>query len=725
MLPMLQKEVGMTKRSRVLVCSALLLVALFFLAGCGSGTKEAGPQPPLETATKVGSESCTNTCHATTVDVTGTQIAPAWAATTHTTDGNVQCENCHGPASLHWGVGPIPFPNPQADQCNACHGFTGFNATAHANANKIPDSTFSQIPTPVSTPQHIQECSVCHNSSQRFVFNSDGSLAKPDPNNLPNPTVSCASCHNAHEPEFKVSVPQRSAPVGYPVFRNYVVDSTGAQSKTGSPFAGFIFQPNGAVQADGTVDITRVVGTNNELGAERVCSPCHTRGNYLNSGGPTHQQDIYTQWRGSAHGERNAPAFAEFSANPTAYVNPNTGKNYTTADAGHQSLWPYDMALGSNTGGGGQKGATASTKQNAAVPVGVGSNDNFPCYKCHNGLTSIAYQDNVQGTSSAPVVFGDEPVTCVTCHDPHTNVGTQSKNTRQPVIMTNYSTSSVTITGNVFLDTQPVPLDKTKNATICVYCHQGRESGYTLYKTKLAPGKTITGSFFNPHYLGTGAMLWGANAYEYTGKSYSVNEAHQTANCITCHMSNPTADNKNGGHSWNPNVVSCNTSSCHGSFNAVAAESGTASPDVDTYRANFDTNNYTGDPNGQTLSIAQSIQSLENKLVALLKTKGIEYDDLNYPYAFKAGLPHTSANAFTAWTPPAYKATFNLQFIVKGLPSAATSQLLVPNASAAVHNYKYCIQLLLDSYADLNGSPLAGATRPAGTRPATVYGPGQ
>lgn len=66
-----------------------------------------------------------------------------------------------------------------------------------------------------------------------------------------------------------------------------------------------------------------------------------------------------------------------------------------------------------------------------------------------------------------------------------------------------------------------------------------------------------------------------------------------------------------------------------------------------------------------------------------------------------------------AWTTPLLKSTFNMQYVVKGLPSVSTSKLLVPNASAAVHDYRYTIQLLLDSYEAVNGAPLAGATRPA------------
>lgn len=764
-------------RAYRIITGSLFLMALLVLSGCGSGHHE-GVESPLETPTKVGSETCTNTCHADTVDITGNKIAKVWAATTHTTVGNVQCEDCHGPASLHWGVGPIPFPRPQAAQCEVCHADkAGFNDTVHANANPFngsngatftgPDKFFFQgdasnsgpaetqgVPeftpagAPVTHAQHIQECSVCHNPNQRFVYNKDGSLLKPDPNTIfdPNniqtwqgiqdpPNITCAGCHDGHQTEQRVAVAQRAS-VQVPIFRKFFVNPTGEQSfvadpstgnesatATSSQLAASIFQPNGAVQLDGSVDLTKVVGTNNELNVERLCAACHTTGKYLYSQQPTHPNDTYTQWTNSGHGTRNDPAFAEFSANPPAYTDPDTGVTY--AAGGHQSLWPYDMAVsgGQSFNGPGKVGATASATQNAGFG---GTNDNFPCYRCHNGIGSIAFQLNIQGTPAAPVIFGDEPETCITCHDPHQNYPGQTLNVRRPVMITNYSTSSITIQGNVFLDNTPVPLDKTGNGTICIFCHQGRESGLTLYATKLAAGKNITGSFFNPHYLGTGAMLWGVNAYEYAGQSYGANAAHQGANCPTCHMGNPTSDNLNGGHTWWPNVASCNVQSCHGGFGPIAADptsdNGPASPNVAIYRASFDTNNYTGDANGASLSIADSIRVLQQKIIAVLQTKGIFYNDLVYPYFFKDA---ASTTAFTAWTPSTYKAAFNLTFAVKGLPSGATSQANVPNNSAAVHDFIYVIQLLQDGYADLTGAPLAGAFRPLGTRTATVYGPGQ
>ncbi len=727
-----------------------LFLTAAVLGACGNSKKEAGPSAQPVAATQVGSQSCINQCHAATKDIFGEEIAVTWQTTTHTVDFGVQCEDCHGGGSLHWGVGPIPFPNPPAAPCNACHHKDGFDGTRHANANMIPDSTFSQITTTASFGRHIEECSVCHNPDQRFEFGFEDVFVKPNPNNLPNPEVACAGCHwGGHQPvDVTTTVPQRgNGNVFFPLFRPFTVDlSTGAQTTapTGTTIMLSTFQPNGAVQPDGSVNLSKVTGTNNELHVEQLCGACHAQGVYKNSGGPTHQEDIFGEWTQSAHGTRNDPAFAEFSANPTTYINPNTGLNYTPADAGHQSLWPYDMSFGSTIGGGGSVFSTATATANAGVVGATGVNDNFPCYRCHNGLTSIVYQDDEQGTPNAPVIFGDEPVICITCHDPHTDVPGQTKNTRKPVVMSKYSSAQVTFSGNVFFDNTPVP-GTTGNATVCVFCHQGRESGFTLFKRKLAQGQTITGNFFNPHYLGTAAMLWAKNGYELsqvsgtiapgpvtTPKMYGMVPQHQQTNCFGCHMTAPVSSPTGpiGGHTWkivsdddsvvNSGVTTaepkCNNAACHNGRMPVTNASG----EFDNFRDMvFDpTNDYDG--NGSPDGIPVEIMGLENQVIGLLTQFGIFYDDVKYPYFFTDA---TFATNFTAWTLPPYKAAFNLSFVVKGLPSGPT-QINQPNASASCHNFRYNIQLLHDSYENLWNSfkLLHSGANPPGSVSITIPG---
>jgi len=766
----------MKQHQKLFVLAALALALL--LAGCWGSSKstslDVGTAP---TPAKVGSEQCTNTCHAATVDVTGNPIAATWLANQEAHGGRVGCEDCHGGGGNHWGVGPIPFPNPPPSQCLACHSRDispdAFNQTAHANPLPYPGSNgiftgpgpdFFNAPfgdgsdnalshgapifdvdsrgrkVAISKAQHAQECSVCHNASVRFeVDPRNKALLKPDPDNLPVPIVGCSSCHDAHQPDVRIATPTRTSPRAMFNFRNYMVDPVSfAQTPTppnvpnpGVRLAGTIYMVNGAVQLSGTPDYSRVIGNNNEIYPERLCAACHTKGKYMfsavdNAGvdiSTTHQMDVFTQYSLSGHGDRFAAPFGEFTANPSFYG----------FDNGHRVSYPFDMSLPAT-------GIPANTTRNAE--------GSFACMRCHHGIGSIAYQDNVEGTSSAAVLFGDVPVTCITCHDPHRNVAGQTKNTRKPLVFTKYSgttpsnkTPKVTfsISGNVFLDNTPVP-PETGDATICAFCHQGRESGLTLFKSRLFDNTYLDNNgFFNPHYLGTGAMLWARNGYEYPNRQYGMVVPHQQTNCFGCHMAagkngDGTDNGAIGGHTWKivsdddsvVNSATCNQVSCHRGQVPTTNSLG----EFDDFRDTLldPTNDYDG--NGSPQGIAVEIAGLEDAVIALLDNNGITYSDISYPYFFIRG----TTTQFKDWRLPTLKAAFNLSFVVKGLPAEATSQIGEPNPSAATHNYRYNIQLLHDSYEDLyndlvaRGLPIPAGLpapsamfRPTGTRPATNY----
>ncbi|GAC1466699.1 MAG: hypothetical protein PVSMB11_02230 [Desulfuromonadaceae bacterium] len=740
--------------------TALSLLAITsLLGGCGSASKE-GAEAPLASiadAPKVGSDSCTNTCHAATKDITmrgsgdNRTIAGAWTDSVHHISVNgfitIGCEDCHGGGGLHWGSGPLAYPVPDYKRCQTCHkppffdDPAVFQQTAHANAHLTtpgapfgPDQFFfqggvgtdqaairsvpefvagSNPPKPVSKNQHIEECSVCHNSNQQFRYDAVGNLTKPDPANMANPTISCANCHDAHQvgkPATVAARPDGTTSVNFPIFRkSQIAGAGGWKSPTLKP-----------TNADGTIDQSTFTST------ELICAACHTKGLYKYGKSQTHQNNTFSQWTTSGHGAKGATAWNDFS-----------GK----LGAGHRTTFPLDLSVA-----------------NVAAPTA--------CFKCHNGLATIDFLGPIDPVTRRPttksVVWGAASAVCITCHDPHANGTGTTKNVRKPVVMTNYTGAGVGVVfGNVFLDNQPVPAT-TGNATICIFCHQGRESGLSLFKDKLAAGRTIAGAGFkNAHYLGTAAMLWGANAYEYAGKSYSVNASHQSTNCTGCHMANPTEPVNVGGHTWNPNPASCTT--CHSAI--------TATVDLPTYlnnsRATAGTTNYSG--NLASVSIAKQIQDLQNYIIKLMAAQTavvgvagsgpVFYDDSVYPYFHNVAITsangaannHTFGTSFKGWTLPVYKAAFNLGIAVKGLPSAGasptntfvvngggvtvpdTSATLIPNNSAAVHNYKYIIQLLMDSYTDLYNNtavipaglptPAAlNANRPVGARAAVNYG---
>lgn len=147
---------GVSKFSAVLVAAMLVLT----LAGCGSGNKEGsaiGPDVP-----KVDEALCAQ-CHSTAIDhIAGTPIYQAYLASSHFTNNSqvVGCQDCHGGGSQHNGVGPLPYPNPDAaGKCFDCH------------KTRLPIAHFANITTsnvlsPASamyvTKNYEKSCTSCH-----------------------------------------------------------------------------------------------------------------------------------------------------------------------------------------------------------------------------------------------------------------------------------------------------------------------------------------------------------------------------------------------------------------------------------------------------------------------------------------------------------------------------------------------------------------------------------
>ncbi len=108
---------------------------------------------------------------------------------------NIQCENCHGPATDHVKNGaPVMAKSLDAGVCNICHiGKVGNALTNSKHSDKT--ATAWNYPT---GPSH-QDCVRCHSGAGYITF-ADSPKDKAAWNNTPQ-TPACATCHDPHSDE--------------------------------------------------------------------------------------------------------------------------------------------------------------------------------------------------------------------------------------------------------------------------------------------------------------------------------------------------------------------------------------------------------------------------------------------------------------------------------------------------------------------------------------------
>ncbi len=462
---------------------------------------------------------------------------------------------------------------------------------------------------------------------------------------------------------------------------------------------------------------------------ENLCGSCHTQGKFKFSAfgrkrdgtladvSNTHNNDILTQYLTSGHANKLAPPFFEFSA-----------------FGGHKIIYPFDQSI---TGSGGvgtlrnrsnvsftltqtpnPANAYLGAAGNTTLPLGASTS--FACNQCHQGLGVIDFVNDVQGTEEARVLWGDSTVTCWTCHDPHANK--IDANVRIPVKLSIHSSFADPVNNprggrNTFLDGTAIP-SAVGNGAICLFCHQGRESGLTVFLNikkntgvdpYTNPDVRLTGinSFQNPHYLESGAILWSRNAWEFffngAPQSYSSGiDLHQQQNCMGCHMSQPSPNGLEGGHTWRPRIEVCQQ--CHPGVNSFT--------DIQA-SGDFNGNGIVESAFAEIGTIGDPVlgdSGLYGELKAALQAKGIFYSPDDYPYFFKS-TDFVSSNGFTAWTTNTLTAAFNLSFLFKS------------GNCTPYHNVFYGAQILQDSLRALGvtSGPVAEFTRPDANRDATDY----
>lgn len=149
------------RKSAILFGVALSMAA--FMSACSSDTKDGGN--PADVA-KVDETKCA-VCHSTSVSkVTGDNIYNDYIASAHFLvpqasshyPEGIGCQGCHGGGAMHNGVGPMPYPDPDAaGNCFGCH--ENYLSAAHFKAYTTNAGT---RPAMYASKNFQSDCTACH-----------------------------------------------------------------------------------------------------------------------------------------------------------------------------------------------------------------------------------------------------------------------------------------------------------------------------------------------------------------------------------------------------------------------------------------------------------------------------------------------------------------------------------------------------------------------------------
>ncbi len=240
------------------------------------------------------------------------------------------------------------------------------------------------------------------------------------------------------------------------------------------------------------------------------------------------------------------------------------------------------------------------------------------CAECHSheGFVQYAEFGEVLGDISNPNAWR-----CGTCHGLHKTFESVDYALRlsDPVV--------------AIFDSN-VTMDLMGNSNLCANCHQSRRAGPEDVDQYSRSGAlvdaannglyAITSTHYGPHHGAQANVVAGVGFVEIPGsvdypQAGTAKHLSEDASCVGCHMYEYA--NRQGGHTWNPSLKSCND--CHG------VES-----------TNFDYGGVQSD-------IHDKLEELRDKLLALGVIEWVEEDQAYEPVV--GTYPIIQAEAFFNW----------------------------------------------------------------------------
>jgi hypothetical protein len=511
-------------------------MVVLLIGGCGSSGNKEGDAG----LTNVGDTVCIQ-CHSAVQDpltqqsiITQYERSSPHKDSAHANNGN-GCEACHGSASQHNGVGPIPYPDPFKDngtRCASCHAGpyatdapTKFAASGHANVaieegnscrrchthegavlgniggltgnKEIMDSLVNQGFVPYSTTVSQFKCSTCHEhgAGLRLVMARDNNSNivnwNPDKNQEPGQFDLCTSCHTMYDytgntllASGTAADPATGKPatgmVGHHETSWYRIIAT---THFDNPVTGRNTGDNAALDNGNIIE-----GYNLRKNTANPCFDCHGHESYAGTRrGQTTTPTIYTDWAQSNH------AGGLLRAKYTATTGLSGATAVDSAMVSGVSATDCTVTVGSLT--------RVTSGGDAWAHYNWDRTGRASCQKCHTATGVSNYLDDpanyVPANNSFSHLTGgqNELLYCWGCH----------KNAAKGLLYTpgaitadyNFKGTGATSAKAVFPDVGA--------SNICITCHSGRESGETVNALTVTFDNV---SFKNSHYLAVGGLMY-------------------------------------------------------------------------------------------------------------------------------------------------------------------------------------------------------------------------
>lgn len=542
------------------LCTALALSLLATaLAGCGSGNKEGAPL----VVARVGDSKCIQ-CHSSVTEaLTGESIVAQYQRSSPHNTPDLGCESCHGGGAMHNGVGPIPFPRPNANRCATCH--NGRIAVA-TNANTAFATSNHVTGTPRFTTSY---CFRCHTNEGAVLGNIAGWTGNTeilqDPvtqGKVPLVTTftgfSCETCHE-HGGGLR-TVKATDAPggnlVNWDPNNNKLVDQFDlcTSCHTLYNYNGSLLLVNGEdLTAGGVIIPTGRVAARHENEWFRIIASTHFDNPNTGVGLASNVVEGYNLRRtGSSpcydcHGHE-----AKTETNPSA-TDITIHKEWAqSAHAGHLLTAKYTATNGL-TGAAAVAAAMNAGVIDDATIGGPGwvhynwddTSTRGACQACHTstGISNYLATQNTSLTGYDPAnnsfshlsgwsATGGSPQNeLLYCWGCHSNAGTGSlRKTNQAILTFTFQDAPIVISG-------------AGKSTACIVCHGGRGS-----VSDAILNDDPRSNRFQGHHAPTAGVLYSAQThigYEYPGLNYtSASFAHDdigtgangSGPCASCHL---------------------------------------------------------------------------------------------------------------------------------------------------------------------------------------------